>query len=214
VKAAILTRAVLFDVDGTLIDTAANQRRVWALWAQNFGVDPNKTYEVALRTRPTETFAIVAPHHDPARCLQLLHQLEDQDAANGSYTAFDGAATLLSRLQDHPWALVTSNYAPRVRIRFARLRLPEPPLIIDAAAVSRGKPEPDGYLLAARELGVDPKGCLVIEDAPSGIAAARAAGATVWAVNTAVPMSGADRNYPTLNAAVSDVVEFANGIGG
>jgi sugar-phosphatase len=91
VKAAILTRAVLFDVDGTLIDTAANQRRVWALWAQNVGVDPNKTYEVSLRTRPTETFAIVAPHHDPARCLQLLHQLEDQDAANGSYTAFDSA---------------------------------------------------------------------------------------------------------------------------
>jgi len=95
---------VLFDVDGTLIDAASNQRRVWALWAHEFGVDPNTTCEVALRTRPTETFAIVAPHHDPARCLQLLHQLEDQDAATGSYTAFDGAGTLLSRLQDQPWA--------------------------------------------------------------------------------------------------------------
>jgi len=204
---------VLFDVDGTLIDAASNQRRVWALWAHEFGVDPNTTYEVALRTRPTETFAIVAPHHDPARCLQLLHQLEDQDAATGSYTAFDGAATLLRRLQDQSWALVTSNYAHRVRIRFARTDLPEPPLIIDAEAVSHGKPDPEGYLLAARALGVDPKGCLVIEDSPAGVAAARAAGATVWAVNTARPMSGADHTYPTLNDAVSDVVEFANSSG-
>jgi len=200
-------------VDGTLIDAATNQRRVWALWAHELGVDPNTTREVALRTRPTETFVIVAPHHDPARCLQLLHQLEDQDAVTGSYTAFEGAATLLSRLHNQPWALVTSNYAHRVRIRFARTNLPEPPLIIDAEAVSRGKPDPQGYLLAARALGVDPIGCLVVEDSPAGVAAARAAGATVWAVNTATPLPGADRTYPTLSDAVSDILEFAHSIG-
>ena len=204
---------MLFDVDGTLIDAASNQRRVWASWAHELSIDPNTTYEVALRTRPSETFAIVAPHHDPARCLQLLHQLGDQDAATGSYTAFYGAATLLRRLQEQSWALVTSNYAHRVRIRFARTDLPDPPLIIDAEAVSRGKPDPQGYLLAARALGVDPEGCLVIEDSPAGVAAARAAGATVWVVNAATPMSGADRTYPTLNDAVSDVLEFANSIG-
>lgn len=109
--------------------------------------------------------------------------------------------------------LVTSNYAHRVRIRFARTNLPEPPLIIDAEAVSHGKPDPQGYLLAARALGVDPKRCLVIEDAPAARAAARAAGATVWSVNTAAPMPGADRTYPTLNDAVSDIVEFTNSIG-
>ena len=204
---------MLFDVDGTLIDAASNQRRVWASWAHELSIDPNTTYEVALRTWPTETFAIVASHHDPARCLQLLHQLEDQDAATGSYTAFYGAATLLRRLQEQSWALVTSNYAHRVRIRFARTDLPDPPLIIDAEAVSRVKPDPQGYLLAARALGVDPEGCLVIEDSPAGVAAARAAGATVWVVNAATPMSGADRTYPTLNDAVSDVLEFANSIG-
>jgi mannitol-1-/sugar-/sorbitol-6-phosphatase len=108
--------------------------------------------------------------------------------------------------------LVTSDYAHRVRIRFARTDLPEPPLIIDAEAVSLGKPDPQGYLLAARALGVDPEGCLVIEDSPAGVAAARAAGATVWEVNTATPLPGADRTYPTLNDAVSDVLEFANSI--
>jgi len=209
----MVSRAVLFDVDGTLIDAAANQRRVWALWAQEFGVDPNTTYEVALRTWPTETFAIVASHHDPARCLDRLHQLEDEDAVTGDYTAFDGAATLLGHLQNQPWALVTSNYAHRVRIRFARTHLPKPPLIIDAEAVSHGKPDPEGYLLAARALGVDPQECLVIEDSPAGVASARAAGATVWAVNVATPMPGADRTYRTLNNAVSDVLEFAQSIG-
>lgn len=208
-----MSRAVLFDVDGTLIDAAANQRRVWALWTHEFGVDPNTTCAVALRAQPTETFAIVAPHHDPARCLDRLHQLEAQDAATGSYTDFDGAATLLGHLQNQPWALVTSNYAHRVRIRFARTHLPEPPLIIDAEAVSHGKPDPQGYLLAARALNVDPKGCLVIEDSPAGVASARAAGATVWAVNTATPMPGADRSYPTLKDAVSDVLKFAHSIG-
>jgi mannitol-1-/sugar-/sorbitol-6-phosphatase len=207
------SRAVLFDVDGTPIDEASNQRRIWASWAREFGVDPNTTYEVALRTRPSETFAIVVPRHDPARCLQLLHQLEDQDAVTGNYAAFDRAATLLRRLQDPSWALVTSNCAHRVRIRFARTDLPEPPLIIDSETVSHGKPDPQGYPLAARALGVDPRGCLVIEGSPAGVAAARAAGATVWVVNAATPMSGADRTYPTLNDAVSGVLEFANNIG-
>ena len=76
---------------------------------------------------------IVVPHHGQARCLQLLHQLEDQDAATGIYTASDGAATLLDRLQDQPWVPVTSNYAHRVRTRLAGTDLPEPPPIIDAA---------------------------------------------------------------------------------
>ncbi len=200
---------MLFDVDGTLIDAAANQRRAWAQWAHEYGVDPDATYAVALRTRPTETFAIVAPDADSARCLHRFHELEDEDAATGTYSAFDGAATLLGRVRDRPWALVTSNYAHRVRIRFARTGLPVPPLIVDAAAVSRGKPEPEGYLLAARELGATPENCLVLEDAPSGIAAARAAGAMVWAVNADAPMAGADRTYRTLNDAVGDVLEFA-----
>ena len=131
----------------------------------------------------------------------------------GSYTAFDGAATLLSRLHNQPWALVTSHYAHPRPDQIARTHLPEPPLIIDAEAVSRGKPDPQGYLLAARALGVDPEGCLVIEDSPAGVAAARAAGAAMWAVTTATPLPGADRTYPTLNDAASDITEFANSIG-
>ncbi|MFE2252953.1 HAD hydrolase-like protein, partial [Streptomyces lavendulae] len=110
---------VLFDVDGTLIDALDNQRRVWRTWARRHGLDPDEVHRVALRTRPVETFAQVAPDRDPGECLAALHELEDEDVRSGAYTAFDGAAELLSRLPSASWALVTSNYEHRVRGRFA-----------------------------------------------------------------------------------------------
>jgi sugar-phosphatase len=158
-------RYVLFDVDGTLIDAVANQRRVWHTWARRYGLDPEEVHAVALRTRPAETFAQVAPDHDPAACLTALHGLEDEDVRHGTYTAFDGARELLHALAPGSWALVTSNYEHRVRGRFRRTGLPEPGLIVDAAAVEEGKPAPAPYLRAAALPGADPRDCLVVEDA-------------------------------------------------
>ncbi len=110
---------VLFDVDGTLVDAVANQRRVWHAWAGRYGLDGDEVYAVALRTRPVETFAAVAPAEDPAECLALPHALEDEDVRTGTYTAFELAALPADR-----WALVTSNYAHHVRGRFERTGLP------------------------------------------------------------------------------------------
>jgi len=121
-----LVKCVLFDVDGTLIDAARNQREVWGTWARRYGLDGDDVYQVALRTRPVETFAQVAPDRDPRECLAVLHELEDEDVRTGGYTAFDGAAELLRGLQSERWALVTSNYEHRVRGRFARTGLPTP----------------------------------------------------------------------------------------
>ena len=143
-------RVVLFDVDGTLIDAAANQRRMWHTWARRYGLDPEAVHRVALRTRPQETFATVAPEEDPARCLSLLHELEDDDARSGAYRAFPGARDLLVALPQAKWALVTSNFEHRIRIRFERTGLPLPLVIVDAAAVAHGKPDPAPYLAAAR----------------------------------------------------------------
>jgi len=98
---------VLFDVDGTLIDAVGNQRRVWATWAERHGLDAEEVYEVALRTRPTETFAQVAADHDPRECLATLHELEDEDVRSGVYAPFDGASELLHGLPPQSWALVT-----------------------------------------------------------------------------------------------------------
>ncbi|MGV9273222.1 HAD family hydrolase [Streptomyces griseosporeus] len=203
-------RHVLFDVDGTLIDAVDNQRRVWATWAQRYGLDADEVYRVALRTRPMETFAQVAPDHDPDACLAALHELEDDDVRRGVYTAFDGASELLGGLPPGSWALVTSNYEHRVRGRFLRTGLPVPELIVDAAAVEEGKPSPVPYLRAAARLGAEPEDCLVVEDAPSGVRAGLRAGMTVWGVNSAVAVEGVHRHFASLREAVPHILAFAS----
>ncbi|MFJ9578948.1 HAD family hydrolase [Streptomyces sp. NPDC101191] len=202
---------VLFDVDGTLMDAVENQRRVWHAWADRHGLDGDEVYAVALRTRPVETFAAVAPGADPDACLALLHELEDEDVRTGTYAAFDGAAELLHALPADRWALVTSNYEHRVRGRFDRTGLPMPGLIVDAASVSEGKPSPVPYLLAAEKLGADPADCLVIEDAPSGVRSGRAAGMTVWTVNTPSPADGSHRHFDSLAEAAPEILARVSG---
>ncbi|KOU22402.1 phosphatase [Streptomyces sp. WM6372] len=195
-----------------MIDAAANQRRVWATWAARYGLDPDAVHRVALRTRPMETFAEVAPGHDPRACLAALHELEDEDVRSGAYAAFPGAPELLSGLPAGGWALVTSNYEHRVRGRFARTGLPVPGVLVDAAAVPEGKPSPVPYLLAAERLGAGPQDCLVIEDAPAGVESGLRAGMTVWGVNTPTPVDGVHRHFASLHEAAPAILAFATGL--
>ncbi|MCX4751076.1 HAD-IA family hydrolase [Kitasatospora sp. NBC_01287] len=204
-------KCVLFDVDGTLIDAVDNQRQVWRTWAERYGLDPDQVYRTALRTRPLETFAQVAPDQDPSECLAVLHALEDEDVRSGVYAAFDGASELLGALPPGSWALVTSNYEHRVRGRFARTGLPVPEVLVDAAAVAEGKPSPVPYLRAAARLGVEPAHCLVIEDAPSGVESGLRAGMTVWGVNAPVAVDGVHRHFGSLREAVRDILAVTSG---
>ena len=200
---------ILFDVDGTLIDALSNQRKVWGTWAERYGLDADEVYQVALRTRPMETFAQVAVDRDPRECLATLHELEDEDVRSGVYAAFDGASELLRGLPPGSWALVTSNYEHRVCGRFLRTGLPVPGVIVDAAAVEEGKPSPVPYLRAAEQLCAAPGDCLVIEDAPSGVRAGLRAGMTVWGVNAAVAVDGVHRHFSSLREAVPHILAFA-----
>jgi sugar-phosphatase len=204
-------RAVLFDVDGTLLDVLANQRSVWRAWAARHALDPDHVYATAVRTVPLETFAAVAPAVESEVCLASFQEIEDEDARNGEYSAFAGAGDLLSRLPPGAWGLVTSNYADRVAIRFERLGLPMPEVLVDAEAVKRGKPDPEGYLAAARDLGRAPSDCLVVEDGEAGVQAGLAAGMTVWAVNAGASLPGAHRRYASLQAAAPDITGWVMG---
>ncbi|MDQ0375745.1 HAD-IA family hydrolase [Cellulomonas humilata] len=200
--------AVLFDVDGTLVDAVANQRRIWATWADRFRLDGDEVYSVALRTRPVETAAHFLPEADRARAVEHFHRLEDDDVHQGQYKAFTGVHQLLRDLEPDRWALVTANLRRRVEGRFRRLALPVPRVIVDAESTVHGKPHPAPYLAAAAALGVVPARCLVVEDSASGVAAGLAAGMTVWTVNGPVPLRGAHRHFPALSDAAPDVLRF------
>jgi sugar-phosphatase len=200
-----VSRAVLLDVDGTLLDTLAVIEGDWIEWARRHALDPDEVFRVAISSRPPETFAQVAPALDPDEAMRVLDEIADQTARSADYAAFAGAAELLRALAPTDWALVTSNYVHRTRIAFGRTGLPLPAVIVDAAMVQRGKPHPEAYLLAAAELGRETGECLVLEDTPAGVASARAAGMTTWSVNSGIE---ADRSYATLAEAVDDVLAW------
>jgi sugar-phosphatase len=172
--------AFLFDMDGTLVDSIAATNRIWTRWAESHGIDPDVVLRTMHGVRAVETIRRHLPQGDAEREAAVLTQAELEDMEGVLELA--GAAAFLRALPPRRWAVVTS--APRA-LALARLQqagIPLPPVLVTAEDVARGKPAPDCFLLAARQLGVEPGDCLVWEDAPSGIAAAEAAGATVVVV--------------------------------
>lgn len=174
--------AVLFDVDGVLLDSTAAHRRVWDAWSRRRGLDAETVWRLTFGRRPEDTVRDAAPHLDPATERRFLDALlaEEKDG----FPAVDGAAALLSALPPTPWAIVTSGNRASVEERFALAGLPLPAVQVYGTDVERAKPAPDCFLLAASRLGVNPSACLVVEDAPAGVRAARAVGCTVVGLTT------------------------------
>ena len=173
--------ALLFDMDGTLINSIAAAERVWAAWAERYGLDVATFLPTIHGVRGVETIARLGlPGVDPVAEAQaiLAGELADLEGV----VAIEGAAAFLAGLPEDRWAIVTS--APRVLAlrRLAAAGLPAPAVLVAAEDVTRGKPAPDGFLLAAARLGQRIEDCLVFEDAPAGIQAAEAAGAAVVVV--------------------------------
>jgi sugar-phosphatase len=174
--------AILFDLDGVLVDSTAYVEQQWRRWASARGLHPEPFLRVCHGRRALETIRIAAPHLDAEAEVKAFLPTEVPDPE--AIRPLAGASRLLDALPEGTWAVATSG--PRITAT-ARLRhagLPVPPVLVCAEDVTRGKPMPDAYLLAARGLGVVPSDCLVVEDAPAGIQAARAAGMAVVGVGT------------------------------
>jgi sugar-phosphatase len=174
--------AVLFDLDGVLVDSAVCVERHWQRWAAEHHLDRDEIMRVS-HGRPTvETIRLVAPH------LSAEEEAARLDAGEACDTdgvmAIDGAAQLVRSLPPDAWAIATSGTRDTAMTRLRHTSLPVPSVLITADDVKRGKPNPEAYLLAAAKLDVRPERCVVVEDAPAGVSAARAAGMRVIAVAT------------------------------
>jgi sugar-phosphatase len=177
--------AVLFDLDGVLVDSEPIVVRTWNRWAARHKLDIPDLVRRAHGRRSIETVREVAPQLDAEAEVQWLETIEVSDAQG--LAVLPGAAALFQAIPRERRAVVTSGGRALAEFRLSALGLTPPAVLISAEDVQRGKPAPDGYLLAAERLGAAANDCVVIEDTPAGIAAGRAAGATVLAVATTFP---------------------------
>ena len=174
--------AVLFDLDGVLVDSAMCVERHWRRWAAEHGLDPDEIMRF-VHGRPTgETIRRVAPNLPAEAVAARLNAREVFDV--DGVVAIPGAARLVRSLPPDTWAITTSGTRDTAVTRLRHTGLPRPSVLITADDVTRGKPDPEAYVLAATRLDAAPRRCVVVEDAPAGISAGRAAGMRVVAVET------------------------------
>jgi sugar-phosphatase len=178
-------RAILFDLDGVLVDSAERVEKTWRQWATRHGLDPEHVIAMAHGRRTIETVRLVAP----ALSIDAeLAALEASEATNpDGVHEIAGARELLQLLPVNRWAVVTSGIRAVAEFRLRHTGLPLPAVMVCADEISRGKPDPEGYLTAAARLGFSDGDCIVIEDAPAGIESAQAAGMRTIAIATTFP---------------------------
>ena len=177
--------AILFDLDGVLVDSTAAVGRAWHRWALKHGLEPKAVVHAAHGRRTIETMRALAPHLDSDDEARTMENEESRDMEG--VTTIPGADSLLRSLPDGQWAIVTSGTRTMATARLRDTGHLVPPVLITADDVVDGKPHPEPYLKGAAGLGIDPKLCLVFEDAPAGIRAAQAAGMRVIALTTTFP---------------------------
>jgi sugar-phosphatase len=178
----VTASALLFDLDGVLVDSTPAVTRVWEAWATEHGFEPEKTVRDAHGRPSIETIRELLPDADH-EALNL--ELEAREIADiDGIVAFPGAIELLNSLPPDRWAIVTSCTRDLAETRIRAAGLPMPPNIVTSSDITNGKPHPEPYLKGASKLGVDPADCIVVEDVPAGIRAGKAAGARVIALRT------------------------------
>jgi sugar-phosphatase len=178
--------AVVFDLDGVLVDSTSYVEQEWRRWASARGLPAEPFLRVCHGRRALETIRLAAPHLDAEAEVKAFFPVDEVGSA--AIGPLAGAARLLATMPPGSWAVATSSFRPVATSRLRRAGLPVPPVLVCAEDVELGKPNPDAYLLAARGLRLLPADCLVIEDAPAGVQASRSAGMAVVGLTTTHPI--------------------------
>ncbi|WP_416960327.1 HAD family hydrolase [Streptomyces sp. Agncl-13] len=205
----IHAQALLFDNDGTLVSSLESVRRCWTRWAAEFGITAEDFARVELHGRTAVAIAAdLLPAEVVPAAVAWIEALEVEDVPNGGATLLPGTRDFLDSLPADRWAVVTSATRRLAEARLAHAGI-LPKTLVVAEDVRRGKPDPEPYLLAARQLGVDPARCVVFEDAPAGLQAGRAAGMITVALATTHQAHELDADLvvsdlSALSALVSD----------
>jgi sugar-phosphatase len=177
---SVAAKGILFDMDGVLISSIDSVRRCWRLWAKMYDLPNAEEYEVPHGVRAIDIVKMLRPDIDPREGLRAIEDLEVADV--GDLTVLPGVKALLEGLPPERWAIVTSSTGKLLLARLKAAGLPVPERIISADMVERGKPDPEPYRRGAELLGLQPEDCVVVEDAPSGVGAGKAAGCRVLGV--------------------------------
>jgi mannitol-1-/sugar-/sorbitol-6-phosphatase len=178
----VSAQALLFDLDGVLINSIPAVERVWSRWAEERGFNVQEVLHRAHGRPSIETLRYLLPEADHEAENRLVEQAEIADVAD--IVPLPGVTELLATLPRDRWAIVTSCTRPLAEVRIRAAGLPTPGLFITANDITRGKPDPEPYQKGAMGLGFAPEECIVVEDALAGIASGRNAGARLIAFTT------------------------------
>jgi sugar-phosphatase len=177
--------ALLLDLDGTLVDSAEAIMRGWNRWARTAGAATKGLADIVHGRAAADTINTLLPGLSPEELHRHVHEvLRIQETDPAPARPMPGAAALVADLDAGQWAVVTGCSVGMATVRLAAGRLPTPGVLVADEHVRGGKPDPEGYLLALRRLGVRPGDAVAVEDAPAGVAAARAAGIRTIAVTS------------------------------
>jgi len=176
--------AMIFDMDGVVIDSGDIYAKYWRLWGREHGIDYDTHIAAVHPGRPpAETIRVIAPELDAEAESRAFNAALDADD-EVPVAAMPGARELLASLPAGRWAIATSAFRDIAEAWLAKTGLPRPSAFVTVEDIEHGKPAPDPYLRAAALLGVDPARCVVVEDSPAGAEAARSAGASVLGLRT------------------------------
>ena len=179
--------AILFDLDGVLVDSTRSVERQWRTWARQQGLDGDMVMAIGHGVRSREIIKKVAPHLDCEAEARKLEALEaaDQDGV----MVMPGASALVRSIPEDCWCVVTSGTRRLATARLQLAGIPAPRIFVTADDVVQGKPHPEPYLKGAELLGASPEECLVVEDAPAGIQAAHAGGMKAIGLTSTYPIA-------------------------